>query len=290
MAAGPSDRRDGPLPVGQRIIVLLDDSPESMRALETAAGLARHHRGALLGLFVEERDLVRSAGFAFAGEIGATSGGLRQRPAEGVRGEIRRRVRLLRQALERIARARGIEHELVVRRGRVVEEILSFSAPDDLLIVGRVGWSQRLGRTFGSVPLALARSAPGAVLIWTASRPVPGGRIAVLAENGSTLEPVLAVAHERATLHQCGISVLLPPGLAPKQIESVRHQANTALDPAEVPHDIRVLTAANPASLIHALGQARAIELILSRRGQLLNDPEAARLLERIRLPVCVAP
>ena len=284
------DRCESLSAADERVIVLLDDSPESLHALETAAGLARGRQGTLLGLFVEELDLVRSAGFAFAGEVGATSGQVRQRAPGHMDSDIRRRLRQVRLALEQTTSASGIEHELIVRRGRVVEEILSLSGPGDLLIVGRVGWSRRLGRSMGSVPLALARAAPGAVLIWTVSPPRPQGRIAVLAENGSTLASALAVARERAALHQCGVSIMLPPGLTPEQVEAVRHQTSTALDPADVPHDIRALTAANPASLMHALGQARAIELILSRRGRLLNDPAGARLLERIRLPVCVAP
>ena len=142
----------------------------------------------------------------------------------------------------------------------------------------------------GSVPLALARAAPGAVLIWTVSPPRPQGRIAVLAENETTLASALVVAGERARIHQCGISLLLPPGMKPEQVEAVQRQAAATFDPVEVPHDVRILPAANPASLLHALGQARALELVLSRRGRLLNEPVGARLLERIRLPVCVAP
>ena len=285
-----SKRRDMPRRAEGRVIVLLDDSPESMRALEMAAGLVRRRHGTLLGLFVEDLDLVRSAGFAFAGEIGAMSGQVRQRAPGRMDAAIRRRLRQVRLALQQTAMACGIEHELIVRRGRVVEEILAFSTPGDMLIVGRVGWSRRLGRSMGSVPLALARTAPGAVLIWASTPPRPGGRIAVLAENGSTLASALAVAGERARLHRCGISVLLPPGMKPEQVEAVQRQAATTFDPAEVLHDVRRLPAANPASLLHALGQASAVELVLSRRGQLLNDPIGARLLERIRLPVCISP
>ena len=283
-------RRDTLSAAEERVIVLLDDSPESMRALETAASLARGRHGTLLGLFVEELDLVRSAGFAFAGEIGAMSGQVRQRAPERMDVAIRRRLRKVRLALEQTASAIDIKHELIVRRGRVVEEILAFSGPGDLLIVGRVGWSRRVGRSMGSVPLALARTAPGAVLIWASTPPRPGGRIAVLAENESTLASALAVAGERAMLHRCGVSLLLPPGIQPEQAEAVQRQAATTFDPVEVPHDVRILPAANPASLLHALGQARALELVLSRRGRLLNEPVGARLLERIRLPVCVAP
>ncbi len=290
MSDESADRRESLPPADERVIVLLDDSPESLRALETAAGVVRRRQGTLLGLFVEELDLVRSAGFAFAGEIGAMSGQVRQRAPERMDAAIKRRLRQVRTALEQAAMASGIEHELIVRRGRVVEEILAFSNPGDLLIVGRVGWSRRLGRSMGSVPLALARSAPGSVLIWASAPPRPGGQIAVLAENGSTLASALAVAGERAKLHQCAVSVLLPPGLAPEQVETVQRQTATTLDPVEVPHELRSLTAANPASLLHALGQTRAVELVLSRRGRLLSDPVGARLLERIRLPVCVAP
>lgn len=284
------DRRESLPSADERMIVLLDDSPESVRALEAAANLARRRHGVLTGVFVEELDLVRSAGFGFANEVGAMSGQVRQRAPERMDGVIRRRLRQVRLALEQMAAACGIEHELIVRRGRVVEEILALSGPGDLLIVGRVGWSRRLGRSFGSVPLALARTASGAVLIWTACPPQPQGRIAVLAENGSTLDSALAVAGERARLHRCGVSLLLPPGMKSEQVDAIQRRAAATFGPAEVPHEVRMLPATNPASLLHVLGQARAVELVLSRRGKLLSDPVGVRLLERIRLPVCVVP
>lgn len=274
----------------ERVIVLLDDSPESMQSLEMAAGLARRCRGTLLGVFVEELDLVRSAGFAFAGEIGALSGSFRPRSIDRIATELGRRVRQVRLALERTAAASGVKHELIVRRGKVVQEILTLAGVGDTLIVGRVGWSSRLGRAIGSVPLALARDAPGAVLIWTEKPRISVGRVAVLAEQGSTLESALAIAIERAQLHGGAVCVLLPPTLDESEIELIKHQAAALFTDAGPPIEIRSLAASNAASLLHALGQVRAVELVLSRRGGLLATQAGAQLLERIRLPVYIAP
>ncbi len=275
-------------PTNAGILVVIDDSPEAMGVLEAAVGLARRQQASVRAIFVEELDLVRSAGFSFATEIGATSGRIRPRPREQLSGELRRRARRVSLSLERMAAANGIDHELIVRRGRVVPETLALALPDDLLIVGRVGWSRRLGRKFGSVPLALARSAPGAVLIWSSVQTRPGGRVVVLAENGSNLDSALDIACQRARLHDTGICVLLAPPVDSAAAEAIKSRLAGLRQAHDRAFEIRSLAAANAASLLHALGQAGAVELILSRRGNLLADPAGVRLLERIRLPVVV--
>lgn len=52
----------------ERVIVLLDDSLDSMQSLKMAAGLARRRQGLLLGVFVEELDpgRARNCSNAFA--------------------------------------------------------------------------------------------------------------------------------------------------------------------------------------------------------------------------------
>lgn len=282
--------RQGQQPKAARILVLIDDSPEAAGVLEAAMDLARRQQASLQAIFIEELDLVRSAGFPFATEIGATSGRIRSRPDEQLSGELRRRARRVGLALKRMASASGIDCELIVRRGRVVPETLTLALPDDLLIVGRVGWSRRLGRSFGSVPLALARSAPGAVLIWSGVQSRPGGRVVVLAENDADLDSALDIACQRARLYDAGVCVLLPPPVDPAATEAIKSRLAGLRKAHDLAFELRPLRAANTASLLHALGQIGAVELILSRRGNLLTDPAGVRLFERIRLPVCVSP
>lgn len=282
--------RQGPQPINAGILAVIDDSPEAMGVLEAAVDLARRQRVGVRAIFVEELDLVRSAGFSFASEIGALSGSIRPRPHEHLSGELRRRARRVGLVLERMAAASGITHELIVRRGRVVSETLILASPDDLLIVGRVGWSRRLGRSFGSVPLALAHKASGAVLIWSSGSVATGGHVALLAEDDATLDDVVKWARARALARHVGLTALLLPQPNASQRSELEGHIAAGLEGSGVPFEIRELSAANVASLLHALGQSGAVELVLSRRGRLLSDSTGARLLERIQLPVCVVP
>ena len=281
---------EGQQSITARILVLIDGSPEAMGVLEAAIGLAHRQQASVRAVFVEEIDLVRSAGFPFATEIGAMSGCIRPRPCDQLSGELRRRARRVGLALGRMATASGVVHELVVRRGRVVPETLMLASPDDLLMVGRVGWSQRLGRHFGSVPLALARGAHGAVLIWSSGADALNGLVAVLVEGGAMLDDAVKWAQERALDRHAGVSVLLFPQPSAAQRGELERSIAAGFEGSAVPFETRELSAGNAASLLHALGQAGAVELVLSRRGKFLSDPAGVRLLERIQLPVCVVP
>src|SRR5690554_5627839 len=59
-----------PVPaVARRILVLLDGSRLSLAAMEAAADIARAQQAEVLGIFVEEANLLRSAGYGFAREV-----------------------------------------------------------------------------------------------------------------------------------------------------------------------------------------------------------------------------
>lgn len=68
---------NGTSPTVERIIVLLDSSRAARAALAAAAELAARREARLLGLFVEDTDLLRSASLPFGREIGFTSGRIR---------------------------------------------------------------------------------------------------------------------------------------------------------------------------------------------------------------------
>jgi nucleotide-binding universal stress UspA family protein len=272
------------------VLVLIDDSPEGLSVMEAAVALARRQRSRVRAIFVEELDLLRSAGYPFASEIGAMSGNIRPRAHDRLSGELKRRIHKLKLALERLAAAGDVPHELIVRRGRVVTETLAMASPADVLVVGRVGWSRRLGRSFGSVPLALARSAPGSVVIWSGLRRPAGRTVAVLAEDSATLDAAIQSACVRARLLDARVTLMLPPGSEAVRADELKKRIESLQRETGVSLELRILPAANPASLLHALDQAGAAELVLSRRGRLLNNPAGVRLLERIRLPVFVAP
>ncbi|MCS5560938.1 MAG: universal stress protein, partial [Marinobacter nauticus] len=70
--------------VARRILVLLDGSRRSLAALEAAADIARAQQAEVLGIFVEEVSLLRSAGYGFAREAGRSSGVARPMDVDAV--------------------------------------------------------------------------------------------------------------------------------------------------------------------------------------------------------------
>jgi nucleotide-binding universal stress UspA family protein len=61
---------EGRLQGFQRILVALDASPASLAALDFATELAERHQAELLGIYVEDINLLRSAEIPFTREIG----------------------------------------------------------------------------------------------------------------------------------------------------------------------------------------------------------------------------
>ena len=78
-------------PAIRRILVALDASTHSLAALETAAGLAARLEAELVGLFVEDINLLRAAELPFARETSFYSSSLR--PLE--RGELEQGVNIV---------------------------------------------------------------------------------------------------------------------------------------------------------------------------------------------------
>ena len=73
MTDRPADQADPRTTTG-RVLVLLDGSRMSYAALQAAVGIAANTGADVLGVFVEELNQLRSAGYGFAREVGGSSG------------------------------------------------------------------------------------------------------------------------------------------------------------------------------------------------------------------------
>jgi len=268
-----------------RVVVLVDASPDARHALETAVGLARRHGTPLLAVTVEEPDSVRSAAYSFAREIGALSGAIRSfEPARpGHRGE--RGATTIGRAIEQALGRLEVEWDRVVLRGRLVEEVLALSRPGDLLLLGRVGWSARLGRKLGRAPLVLARRSGATVQICSARPAGEGGRIAVLVEDVEASNSLLAVAAERARAARSELVVLLAPAAGDPDTAG---RVAEALQGMRSKWRLRVLPSLGTGETLRALAEERAVELLVRRGGDWLDSPAAARLLALWHMPVLV--
>lgn len=171
-----------------RVLTLLDASRHSLAALAAAVELATARHAELVALFVEDQELVSSAGFPFAREIGAVSGQVRRLSREDLLAGQARQARRVTEALEAAVAGRELRHELRVSRGRIVSEAQALAGPGDVLLLGKAGFSGHWGVRLGSTSRALMLSAPCTVIIWDERLPLTRGPLRTLGEPPAALE------------------------------------------------------------------------------------------------------
>jgi nucleotide-binding universal stress UspA family protein len=149
----------------RRILVTLDDSFRSIKRVETAVELAASLKAELIGLFVEDANLLRIAELPFAREIGMFSPVGRQIRLEQLHWELRAHSERMRRALASAAADRKVPWEFKVARGPVVAEVLAAAMESDLMIVGRKTWTHAGARRLGSTVRMILTQGQGMTLI-----------------------------------------------------------------------------------------------------------------------------
>ncbi len=125
----------------QRILVPLDASSHSLSALEAAIELASNFNAELIGLFVEDTNLLRLAESPFAQEISLFTPVFRQMERKHLELQLQVQAEQMRKLLASKADSAGVPWKFRVSRGGVTTEVLAESTQADLTILGKVGWS-----------------------------------------------------------------------------------------------------------------------------------------------------
>lgn len=149
----------------RRILVALDASPHSLAALEAAVELAAMLRAELLGLFVEDINLLRLGELSLAREIYAHSATASPIDSQHVERQLRTQAERARQALAERAERAQVRWAFRVTRGAVASEVLAAAAEADLITLGKVGWSVIGRRRLGATAQAIVSKAPAPALI-----------------------------------------------------------------------------------------------------------------------------
>lgn len=272
-----------------RVLVLLDGSRLSLAALETAADIAHARGTGVLGIYVEEVNLLRSAGYGFAREVGGSSG--MARPLDRARMEARMQALAegARKALEEAMARRGIPQTLERCRGQVVTEVLNLAGPEDLLILGRVGWSGTPGARLGSTARTLVQKAQGDVLLWAQPRTRPQSRVVVLLnhDQGANHRAV-QVGADLALRHHQPLTVLVRTASGDHQ--QITHDLLSYLQREGIPARVRLLPIGSTEAVTRALREESASHLVVSRKCSLFAGPGADQLLQETSLPLTVTP
>lgn len=272
-----------------RVLVLIDGSRMSYAALEAAAEIAGKRGADILGVYVEELNLVRSAGYGFSREVGSLSGISRPLDPGILQQRMQRLADRARAALATAVKQSGGRGALSVARGRVIDEVLALAGPDDLLVLGRAGWSSPAGAQLGSTARGLIRQSPGQVLLWCEHKLPRQNRVVVFLNDHDKANhrAALAAAEISRHSHQPVTIILGPDGEpAADRLNAIRQD----LDVLGAGTRLRVMSDTSPVAVARVLREERASQLVISRECSLFNEPGAEQLLVALSLPVTVTP
>jgi nucleotide-binding universal stress UspA family protein len=172
----------------RRILVALDASTHSLAALAAAAELAASMHAELLGLYVEDENLVHLAALPFASEVRSHSAVSKPVNSNEMEAALRLQASQARRALEAAATKANAKWSFQVVRGQVTASILAAALEADLLAMGRISRPLSSRTRLGSSARAVMSGS---------------GRSVLIMEQGSHLHyPVLATFDGSAAARQ----------------------------------------------------------------------------------------
>jgi nucleotide-binding universal stress UspA family protein len=271
------------------VLILLDGSRLSLAALEAAADIAHARKAEVLGVFVEEVNLLRSAGYGFTREVGRNSGVARPMDLAAIEARMRSLAEQARRSLERAMAQRGLAQALTLCRGRVADEVLNLARPGDLLVLGRVGWSGSPGSRLGSTARVLVSQALGDVLLWADPPMRSRNRIVVLLnhDQGANHRAV-RVGAELARRNRQPLTILVRTETG--RDERIAEDLLAYMESEGITARVSFLPMASAGAVARVIREEGASQLVLSRQCSLFREQGADTLLIEMNLPVTVTP
>jgi len=268
----------------KRIVVALDPSLHARAALEAAADLAARLHAELVGLYVEDIDLLNVAALPFAREYTTSSAAGRTldpgRMARVLRGQADR----LRKAIEEAASRTHVPWSFRVMRGRVAHELVSACCETDLLVVGRDSRSSGRRVRVGTNTRRVLRESMTTVVVLhegaSFARPV-----LIVFDGSAPSVRALVTAARLAQADHHNIVVALLTG-DDRQDAVLRDRAAAVLGELGLAARYAPLRSDSAADLVAVIEAARCRTLVVPADSPVLAATAAPELLERLTCPI----
>ena len=266
----------------RRILVALDASSHSLAALETATWLASRLKAELIGLFVEDIDLLRVAEFPFTRQVGLFSSTFQRLDLLELERQLRAQANQIRQALTAIAERAQVPWRFRVARGSVSSEVLAAGAKADLTIVGKRGRSLSLGKRVGSTARMVMFEGQGLTLVLQ-QREELTAPVMVVYDSSPAAENALEAALNLANAINGHLSVLV---IADDEHSLQKAQADVAerLKRKKQTADVHLLMKPTVSGLTYVL-KGKGL-LVLPCSEGLLQGEKLCELVNVVRNPV----
>lgn len=268
----------------RRILVAVDASPYSVTALEAAVDLAMRFQAELLGLYVEDINLVRLAQLPFAREVGLFSAEVRRLDVSEVERQMRGQQVHVRRIFQGTSERAQVHGSFRVTRGSVTQEVAMAASAADVLVLGRAGWSLLRRGRLGTTARAIVARAPSMALLLPRSSCVAGPFTVVF--DGSPLAiRALDVAALLLGPQDRRLRVLLLAN-GHERLSPLREQVSDWQRGQDVEVRYRGLTHSNVARLAETIQSEECGTLILPVKSEILKDLGLQALLEEIEVSV----
>jgi nucleotide-binding universal stress UspA family protein len=270
----------------RRIVVALDASPTSLAALEAAAQIAALWKAEMVGLFIEDADLLRLASLPFVRELGSFSATPRPLDPTAVERQLRSLAARAEQAFLQTAHRRQVRAQFHVSRGRVVSELLATVGETDWLSLGKVGWTLTTRPGLGSTARAVVCSTQTPVIVFPARGQV-GGPVGVAYDASPTAQRALGIARVLAGREHPRLSVLVV-GATPHDRERAKQRAITELAPHGIPARYQPVPAARVSELARFATEAGVNTLVIPMGLPAVSEAALEHLAGEFHGPVVV--
>ena len=251
--------------------------------LETAAELAAGFQAELVGLYVEDVNLIRVAELSFTQEVGLFSGTSRRLEIHHVERGFRSQARRARQALEAAAKSAQVDCSFQVGRGMIAAVLLTAAAEADLVILGRRSQSviarRRLGSTARSI---LVEGTQLTLLLQPAMR--PGQPVMVIYDGSATSQKALATT-ARLLREKAGTATVLILADQTDQARLLQQEAAELLTDQTLETEFHWLARPTVARLARFI-KDKEFRLVVLSEANTLSREAMLRLLDEIDCPV----
>lgn len=265
----------------RRVLVALDASPASLAAARAAARLAADLEAELVGLFVEDLDLLHLTRSPIARHVDLLTAAADPVDSLDVERQLRAQADRARRALAQLAERSQVSWSFQVARGRVASEILAAVGEYDLVSLGRFGRSLRHPWRLGKIARALLAE---------------GNRCTLLIERMEEIRPPVIVvfdgseAGRRALAMATHFSGPRPDALLVLTLgddtDRLRREATAALDEVAVQAKVIDLGPTLDSKVVTVVHRRHAGLVVLPVGGPALGEEEVQGLLNQIDCPV----
>lgn len=270
---------DRPLHV-RRILVAIDASADSLAGLDAAVRLAAELGAEVLGLFVEDVELLRVARLEVSRRVVPVSGDPRDLEPGELERHLRAQSRRARRELRMSAEHFRVPWSFRTSRGRVAREIVDAAREVDLVTVGATGSSPQ--RAPGSTVRALLSESDRPVLVLRRDAPLGP---AIHALHDGSPDGAEAVRTAAGLCREGALLEVLVGVEAPAEYRRIRDDVSAWLQGHGIEGRFRHLPGADVTGICGALAGDGGL-LVAPGPGLAEERRALGRLLRRVGCPV----